>query len=160
MSAYRELLIWAYLGEVWGQRMLEQVLESKVFLAETQGLRVLLTLETRTRLRLKTLVGHDPETTVAEGDALREAEEYAASVEHLANWLGWMRETEELTSGFLPKYERLAALGSPDALPVLQETLEHEHAVQQYAAQQLLGNNREAVQAVIDHLRKWSRPEA
>ncbi|MGS0686862.1 hypothetical protein ACVBEQ_17265 [Nakamurella sp. GG22] len=76
-------------------------------------------------------------------------------LERSADWDAWMAETKELTTGFLTKYDRLLELGSPHAVAVLQETLEHERAVHKYAEQRLLGHRDQAARGIVDHLQKW-----
>lgn len=154
-KTYEELVRWAYLGEVWGQAMLERLIELDVFPAEADHLEVLRRLETRTKLRLKSIVGADPQVAESEDESMRSGVEYADAVGRSADWIAWMVDTRRLTGGAVPDYERLLELGPEDAAPALRETLEHELSVLGYAQRRLDGQREDAMHVVVQHLRKW-----
>ncbi|GCD91196.1 hypothetical protein [Nocardioides sp. LS1] len=155
-QTYEELVTWAYLGEVWGERMLERLLTEDVFAEERDHLRLLLALESRTRRTLeRVVIAHgldlDP------GPSHKEAEEYVSTLGRNQDWDAFMRETLEIATSALPQFEKMRDLGPDDDADALQETVEHEEAVLGYSMARLAGQTEQAAAAVSAHLTTWAR---
>lgn len=155
--SYEELLEWAYLGEVWGERMLTRLLELGTFGVERDHLRVLLALESQTRRSLESLVtqtGLDVELDAT----LEQADQYADELAGTGDWDTFMKETQAIATSALPEFERLRGLCPAGAVRALTETVEHELAVIDYSSLRLQGRPDDAVAAVSRHLSAWSGP--
>ena len=153
-QTYDDLLVWAYVGEVWGQHMLERLLEDDTFSSERDDLLLLLALETRTRQSLESLISSRG-LVVELGPAHQEAEDYAQRLAQEQDWEAFMRETHGIATSALPDFERLRDLAPASEVEPLVETVEHEQAVLSYSSCRLAGQPDQAAMAVSDHLGKW-----
>ena len=108
-QTYDDLLVWAYVGEVWGQHMLERLLEDDTFSSERDDLLLLLALETRTRQALEALISSRG-LVVELAPAHQEAEDYAQRLAQEQDWEAFMRETHGIATSALPDFERLRDL--------------------------------------------------
>lgn len=156
MSAtYDDLLVWAYVGEVWGERMLERMLQDDTFSDERDHLRLLLALESRTRQSLEAVVsarGLSADTSTA----LQEADDYADGLARNQDWDAFMRETLEIATSALPKFQQMCDLGPEAEKGALNETVQHEEAVIRYSSARLAGQPDVAAEAVSNHLATWA----
>lgn len=153
-TTYDDLLAWAYLGEVWGERMLERLVRNDTFSGERDDLLLLLALESRTRQMLEALVTSRGLVVDLE-PARQEAQTYAQVLAHGQDWESFMRETRAMATSALPDFERLLDLGPAADGGTLEETVEHEHAVLRYSTCRLAGLPRQASMALSQHLAKW-----
>ena len=153
-QTYDDLLVWAYVGEVWGQHMLERLLEDDTFSSEREDLLLLLALETRTRQALEALISSRG-LVVELAPAHQEAEDYAQRLAQEQDWEAFMRETHGIATSALPDFERLRDLAPASEVGPLVETVEHEQAVLNYSSRRLAGEPGQAAMAVSDHLGKW-----
>ncbi|MDZ5621079.1 hypothetical protein SFC88_09590 [Nocardioides sp. HM23] len=154
-QTYDDLLVWAYLGEVWGERMLERLLQDGTFADEREHLQLLLALESRTRQTLEAVISSRA-LDVSLEDARQEADAYAKGLAQTQDWEAFMRETLEIAMTALPDFEKLRDLDAGPAVEALIETVEHEKAVLAYARSRLARRPREAAEAVSVHLAKWA----
>jgi len=155
-QSYEELLTWAYVGEVWGEHVLERLVEDKTFAVEHEHLLLLLALESRTRQTLEAVVaayGRDVDTRPTDD----EAEQYAQSLAASQDWNAFVRETLDIATSALPQSEKMRDLGSARDADALNETVEHEQAVISYAQARLTGLDDAAAGAVSAHLTAWAR---
>jgi hypothetical protein len=154
-KTYEDLLMSAYVGEVWGEHMLARMLEAGTFPTEREHLRLLLALESMTRRTLEVIVtaeGLDPDIASAKD----EAESYARKLAMEDDWDAFMRETLGIATEALADFEQLRDLGPDEARQGLVETVEHEEAVIAYASARLDGDETAAAAVVAQHLRKWT----
>lgn len=151
MSArYRELVRWAYDGEVFGAALLLAVLETPAHAAHGPQLRALLDLEAGT-LELIAPVAARELGAVDDAPALAKAAEYAARVAE-SSWEWFLDELEQGAERALPTFEELTALSPAAERSRFERLAEHERVMGEFVRLDRAGATAEATALVRRHL--------
>jgi hypothetical protein len=152
MSEYDELLLEAYNGECFGDTFFGALAAVQPDESRREKLRTLQTVEARTARSLERLVANAGLHTTGAAAARKQGYELAEAIDP-ENWHAFMQGLHDALPQFLAKFERLREL-SPRKDPALDALVNHERAIERFAALELAGDEKRSLKVLEDHLRK------
>jgi hypothetical protein len=149
-ARYRELVRWAYEGEVFGAALLRAVLAAPAHAEHRPQVRALLDLEAGT-LGLIAPVAARELGPVDDGPALAKAAAYAARVAK-STWPWFLDELADGADRAQPRFDELTALGPAADRALFERLAEHERVMGEFARLARTGAGAEAMTVVRRHL--------
>lgn len=150
--AYRDLLAWAYQGEVFGAAFLRILLECGAFPDHRDSLRLLLACEEVTACQLEPLA-KAMEVARTDSNVELTASRFAREVA-TQSWIDFMARTVRIAEEALPQFRALQAVGPAHAADALQAVVEHETALLEFGTRSLQGDVAAATAILTGHLHR------
>ncbi|MCY4130854.1 MAG: hypothetical protein OXG15_16650 [Gammaproteobacteria bacterium] len=148
-DAYREGIVQAYQGELWGKAFFERLAAATDDAEQRGKWEVLAALEEATRNRIEPLIADAPDPPVA--NVYRSLESAVEFYEALP-WHVAMERMMDILDPAIERFRELLGQAPAEERDAVQILVDHEVALKQFAARELAGDGNtslEPVRAVI-----------